>query len=50
MENLISTDNNALQKMLSLKLKMLIESDLKNFRVLKTAQTVPANAKRLIAA
>ncbi|MEO6631985.1 MAG: hypothetical protein ABIN13_09700 [Mucilaginibacter sp.] len=44
MVNSALTTNNALLKMLDLKLKMLIEDDLKNFRMIKQAKTNPAKA------
>lgn len=50
MENPISTTKNALHKMLSLKLKMLIEGDLRNFRMIKQAKTNSAKADQPIAA
>ena len=50
MENQISIIDNALQKIVSLKLKMLIEEDLRNFRMLKQEKFKPAKATQLVAA
>ena len=50
MKNSTSTTNNALLKMIDLKLRMLLENDLRNFRMLKQVQTNPVKANQAIAA
>jgi hypothetical protein len=50
MKNSTSTTNNALLKMIDLKLKILLENDLRNFRMMKQVQTNPVEANQAIAA
>ncbi|MCO5948655.1 hypothetical protein [Mucilaginibacter flavidus] len=50
MKNSTSTTNKALQKMIDLKLKALLENDLRNFRIMNQVQTNPVKANQAIAA
>jgi len=50
MKNSTSTTNNALLKMIDLKLKALLVNDLRNFRMVKQVQTNPVKANEAIAA
>jgi|GEM_PF-2844878 len=50
MKNAASATNNALLKMIDLKLKVLLENDLRNFRMMRQVQTNPVKANQAIAA
>lgn len=50
MKNSTPTTDNALLKMIDLNLKMLLENDLRAFRMAKPARTNPAKASQAIAA
>jgi len=50
MKSSTSTTNIALSKMIDLKLKVILENDLRNFRMIKQVQTNPVKANEALAA